>query len=94
MSQGLTLSVLRPQEGGLGMSTHGYQVVVAVQSLSCVRLCGPMDCSTPGFPILHCFQEFAKALVHGAGDDIQPYHSLAPLSPSALNLSQHQGLFQ
>ena len=23
-----------------------------VQSLSCVRLCNPMDCSTPGFPAI------------------------------------------
>ena len=23
----------------------------SVQSLSCVRLCDPMDCSTPGFPV-------------------------------------------
>ena len=25
--------------------------IVAVQSLSCVRLCDPMYCSTPGFPV-------------------------------------------
>ena len=24
-----------------------------VQSLDCVRLCKPIDCSTPGFPVLH-----------------------------------------
>ena len=93
MSQGLTLSVLRPQEGGLGICTHGYEVVF-VQSLSCVRLCGPMDCSTADFPILHYLQEFAEAHVRGASDATQPSHSLSPLSPSVLNLSQHQGLFQ
>ena len=27
---------------------------ISVQSLSCVSLCNPMDCSTPGFPIHHC----------------------------------------
>ena len=27
--------------------------VAAVQSLSRVRLCFPMDCSMPGFPVLH-----------------------------------------
>ena len=27
--------------------------VAVVQSLSCVRLCDPTDCSTPGFPVLH-----------------------------------------
>ena len=27
--------------------------IAVVQSLSRVRLCDPMDCSTPGFPVLH-----------------------------------------
>ena len=34
---------------------------VVVQSLSCVRL---MDCSVPGFPVLHCVPEFAQTHVH------------------------------
>ena len=29
------------------------RVVVVVQSLSHVQLCNPLDCSTPGFPVLH-----------------------------------------
>ena len=32
--------------------------------------------------------------VHRVGDAIQPSHLLSPPSPPALNLSQHQGLFQ
>ena len=35
---------------------------VFVQSLSHVRLCDPMDCSTPGFPILHYLPEFAQTM--------------------------------
>ena len=31
-----------------------------VQSLSHVWLCDPMDCSTPGFPVLHHLPEFAQ----------------------------------
>ena len=59
----------------------------------CPTLCDPMDCSAPGFPVLHYLPEFAQTLVHWLGDAILPSHS--PLSPSpALNLSQHQGLFQ
>ena len=27
-------------------------------------LCNPMDCSTPGFPILHYLPEFAQTHVH------------------------------
>ena len=45
-----------------------------------------MDCSTSGFPVLHCAPEFAKIHVHRVGDGVQPYHSLLPPSPPALNL--------
>ena len=31
---------------------------------SCPTLCDPMDCSTPGFPALHCLPEFAQTHVH------------------------------
>ena len=53
-----------------------------------------MDYSTPGFPVLHYLLEFAQTHVHWVSDDIQPSHPLLPTSPPALNLSQHQGLFQ
>ena len=33
--------------------------VVAIQLLSHIQLCDPVDCSTPGFPVLHCLSEFA-----------------------------------
>ena len=52
-----------------------------------------MDSSTPGFPILHYLPEFAQTHVHWVHDDIQPSHPLS-LPSSALNLSQHEGLFQ
>ena len=53
----------------------------------------PMDCRTSGFPVLHYLPEFAQTHVHWIDDAIQPSHSLS--SPSlALNLCQHQGLFQ
>ena len=64
----------------------------SVQSLSHVRLCDPMSHSTPGLPV-HCqLPEFTQTHVHRVGDDIQPSHPLS--SPSALNLSQHQGFFK
>ena len=56
-------------------------------------LCDPMDYSTLGFPILYCLPEFAPTYVHWVSDAIQPSHPLSLPSP-ALNLSQHQGLFQ
>ena len=30
---------------------------------SCPALCDPMDCSSPGFPILHYLPEFVQTLV-------------------------------
>ena len=56
--------------------------------------CDPMDCSTPGFPVLHYLLEFAQTHVHWVSDAIQPSYPLSPPSPPALDLSQHQGLFQ
>ena len=53
-----------------------------------------MDCSPPGFPVLHCLLEFAQIHVHWVGDAIQPSHPLLLPSPPVFNLSQHQGLFQ
>ena len=61
---------------------------------SCPTLCDPMDCSTPGFPVLHYLLEFAQTHVHWVGDAIQWSGPLSSPSPPALNLSQHQGLFQ
>ena len=53
-----------------------------------------VDCSTPGFPVHHQLLELAQIHVHQAGDAIHPFHPLLSPSPPALNLSQHQGLFQ
>ena len=43
---------------------------------SCLTLCNPMDCSTPGLPVHHQLLEFAQTHVHWVGDDIQPSHPL------------------
>ena len=42
--------------------------------LSCVQLQEPVDCSTPGLPVLHYFPEFAQIHVHWVSDGIQPSH--------------------
>ena len=61
---------------------------------SCLILCDPMDCSTPGLPVHHQLPELAQTHVHRVIDAIQPSHSLLSPSSPAFNLSQHQGLFQ
>ena len=58
------------------------------------NLCDPVDCSTPGLPVHHQLLERAQTHVHQVSDAIQPSHPLSSRSPPALNLSQHQGLFQ
>ena len=60
----------------------------------CLTLCDPVDCSTPGLPVHHQLPEFTQTHVHQVGDAIEPSHPLSSPSPSALNLSQHQGLFK
>ena len=65
----------------------------SVQSL-CLTFCSPMDCSISGLPVHHQFQEFTQIHVHWVSNAIQPSHPLSSPSPSAFNLSQHQGLFQ
>ena len=62
--------------------------------LAVSKFCDLMDCSTPGFPVLHNRLEFAQTHVYWVGYDIQPSYPLSPSSPHVLNLSQHQGLFQ
>ena len=62
----------------------------SVQSVSSVALCDPMDCSSPGFPVLHRLLEFAQTCVHCVGDAVQPSRHLSSPSPPALNLYQHQ----
>ena len=61
---------------------------------SCLTLCDPMNCSTPGLPVHHEPPEFSQTHVHRVSDAIQPSHPLSSLSPPAPNPSQHRGLFQ
>ena len=45
-----------------------YQPKILICCYSVIQLCPtvciPMDCSTPGFPVLHCLPEFAQTHVH------------------------------
>ena len=57
-------------------------------------LCNPMNRSTPGLPVHHQLLESTQTQVHWVGDAIQLSHPPLSPSPPALNLPQHQGLFQ
>ena len=54
----------------LRIYTHCCCLVVK----SCMALCDPTDCSTPGLPVLHYFPEFAHTNIHWVSDAIQPSH--------------------
>ena len=78
------------------LCTHIVHFCLSVSSVaqSCLTLCGPMDCSIPGFPVHHQLPELTQTHVHRVGDAIQPSHPLSSPSLPAFNLSQHQGLFR
>ena len=60
----------------------------------CLTLCDHMNRSMPGLPVHHQLPEFTQTHAHRVGDAVQPSHPLPSSSPSAHNLSQHQGLFK
>ena len=80
-------------DSGLSSRRPSLLPFSSVQSLSRVRLCDPMDCSVPGFPVHHQLLEFAHTHVHWVSDAIQPSQPLSSPSP-AFSFSQHQGLFK
>ena len=61
----------------------GWYIVI-VQLLNLIRLCDPMDRSTPGFPVLHYLPELAQICVHRVSDTIWPSHSQLPPFPFPL----------
>ena len=60
---------------------------VFVQSLNRVWLCDPMNCRTPGFPVLHHLLEAAQTHVHWVSDVIQPSQPLLPSPPQSFPAS-------
>ena len=60
---------------------------------SCLTLCVLMDCSTSGFPVLHCLPEFAQTHVHWVCDAIQLSDPLLPPFFSCLQSFPASGSF-
>ena len=61
-----------------------FKILCPFQSVSsviqsCLTLCDPMNCSTPGLPVHHQLPEPTQTHVHWVGDAIQPSHPLCPL---------------
>ena len=70
----------------LGILTLNSSCSFSSVAQSCLTLCDPMDCSTPGFPIHHQFLKLAQIHIHQVDDAIQPSHPLSPPSPPTFNL--------
>ena len=62
---------------------HSPDQFSSVQLHSRVRLCDPMNRSTPGLPVHHHLPEFTQTHIHRVSDAIQPSHSLLCPSPTA-----------
>ena len=75
------------------MDDTSYPCCCCSVTQSCLTLCDPMDCSMPGLSVPHHLPKIAQFHVHSLVIAIQSSHPLTLSSPSALNLSQHQGLF-
>ena len=86
-----TIKVLRTEERSCLIA---FKCQFSSVAQLCPTLCDPMDCSTPGFPVLHQLLELAQTHVHWVSDVIQPSHLLLSPSTPTFNLSQHQGFFQ
>ena len=83
--------ILLPSTRCLSFNQKLWDICCSITE-SCPALGNSMDCSMPAFPILYYLLELAQ--IHWADNAIQPSHPLLPSSPPALNLSQHQDLFQ
>ena len=66
-------------------SPHLLTVYLFVQfssvAQSCLTLCDPMDCSTPGLPVHHQLLELPQTHAHWVSDAIQPPLCASSLSP-------------
>ena len=53
----------------------------------CLTVCDPMNCSTPGFPVLHQLPGLAQTYIHWVSNTIQPSYPLSSPSFLAFSLS-------
>ena len=65
----------------LSLSTASVQFSSVTQS--CLTLCNPTNCSTPGLSVHHQLPEFTETHIDRVGDASQPSHPLSSPSPPA-----------
>ena len=72
-----------------------YNIILQFSSVaqSCLTLCDPMNCSTPGLPVHHQLPEFTQTHIHRVSDAIQPSHPLSSPSPPTPIYFIHSSLY-
>ena len=85
--------LLSPSPPTFSLSQHHFSSVQLSRSVISDP-CDRMNHSMPGLPVHHQLLESIQTHVHRISDAIQPSHPLLSPYPPALNLAQHQGLFQ
>ena len=65
----------------LGNKSHTWlsDSIISSVAHSCLTLCDPVDCSTPGFPVHHHLPEFVQTHVHRVSDAIHLLILCCPL---------------
>ena len=64
-SSHLTDGEIQVPQDELFPKTHSYLgIVCCLVAQSCPTLCDSMDCSTPGFPVLHYLSDFVQTHIH------------------------------
>ena len=58
-----------PEEDTTAALCAGFPFVCSVAQSRPI-LCDPMECSTPGFPVLHCLLASAQIHIHRVGNAI------------------------
>ena len=63
-----------------------FHCLCCLVTKSCPALWDPMECSTPGFPVLHYLLELSQTYIYWVSDVIQSLYPLSPPSSLVLNL--------
>ena len=66
--------------GSNNINSHGYCHYCCSVTESRPILCNPLDCSTPGFLVLHYLPEVAQTYIHWIDDAIHPSCPVASFS--------------
>ena len=69
-------------ESCVQINQAGQQSQFSLVAQSCLTLCNPIDCHTPGFDVHHELLELVQTHVHRVGDATQPSHPLLSIHNS------------